>query len=767
MRLRGGLFAIAAAGSMALVPAGGARADDIDDANRKLADLDSRVRTMSSGFRDNVKPDPQQADRRLVDAQRLFEFKSYSEAATLALDIIEKYPNSRAYDDAILLLGESLYQTKDYNSAHRYFEQAIKKNTGSRNEQRALQRLIEISLRTDNFDNIEDILGRLDKIPPENLDPSVPYVRGKYLFFRDKPDEALAVFDRVPASNTYYLQARYFIATIQVKKPDLAAASTSFDSVLRMQPRTDDDKEIQDLARMAIGRVYYERGQFDKAKDAYASVPRQSKYFPDAMYESAWNAIKAKDFKGAYRALDLMLLQAPDSPQAPELRLLMGNLNLRLANYFVANGNFSEMRDQFEPIHKSLLDLQKRAATDPKYFDSLIGKNLEKFDVAVIVPPAAARWIKPDAEMARMLGLFEEVGELQRGIRDSEQLAERIDRAVNGQGRVGVFPDLAAERTRSTEVLNQTLDIRRRFSARLRGLTAPQLAPDEKGQIEQIAGQRQRLEAQIHSLPLTGDAIKARDRGVRVQVSGLDAQASELNVLIRSLEAELVAIEQYFILSGADQKIRPEDLKQPVADLRAEITVAQTALDKIRNEIDIAGQEAGTAGAAGASERTVVLELGDLMKKERELFDRARGRLSGGAQGEFDAVSNVLRRADGIQTTLVEFDGRVEAVADKRLVEIREKLSTEKANLQQAAGKLQGLMSESQSVGGGLAQAMLSKVTDRFYDLVVQSDVGLIDVSWGLKDAKTGTLSKLINQQKLELKSVEDDFKSLLEEDKK
>ena len=69
-------------------------------------------------------------------------------------------------------------------------------------------------------------------------------------------------------------------------------------------------------------------------------------------------------------------------------------------------------------------------------------------------------------------------------------------------------------------------------------------------------------------------------------------------------------------------------------------------------------------------------------------------------------------------------------------------------------------------MGGGLALAMLSKVTDRFYDLVVQSDVGLVDVAWGLKDQRTSTVSKLINQQKLELKTVEEDFRPLLEEDK-
>ena len=62
---------------------------------------------------------------------------------------------------------------------------------------------------------------------------------------------------------------------------------------------------------------------------------------------------------------------------------------------------------------------------------------------------------------------------------------------------------------------------------------------------------------------------------------------------------------------------------------------------------------------------------------------------------------------------------------------------------------------------------MLSRATDRFYDLTVQSDVGLIDVSWGIKDSKTQSVSKLINQQKLELQAVDDDFQPLLREEDK
>ena len=42
------------------------------------------------------------------------------------------------------------------------------------------------------------------------------------------------------------------------------------------------------------------------------------------------------------------------------------------------------------------------------------------------------------------------------------------------------------------------------------------------------------------------------------------------------------------------------------------------------------------------------------------------------------------------------------------------------------------------------------KVRDRFYSLVLRADVGIIDVSWGLKDQKTQAITRLTNQADLE-----------------
>lgn len=762
LRRRGLALTLVLAGAF---PARALVAGEFEDANAKLTELEERVRTISAEFREAA-ADPSMVLRRVVDAEMLFKLKNYNEAATILLDVVEKYPGAQGYDDALVLLGESLFQDKDYNSARHYLEIVVRKNTGSRLEQKALERLIEIGLHLDDLEHVDEYLKRLENIPPSQLEPSVPYVRGKFAYFRGRPDEALGIFASIPQTSPYSLQARYFTATVLVQKGDLAGALAGFGGVTRMPARTDAEKEIQELAHLAIGRLHYERGEFEQAREVYKGVPRQSPHFEDAMGELSWTSIKAKDYRSAYRALDLMLLQNPDSPQAPELRLLMGNLHVRLGNFALANEAFMTARDQFDPVHKQLHETLGRCQADPRYFESLIGKGMEKFDITVFMPKVAVKWVKADPELARVVALTDDVAELQRGIKDSEQTLSRLEMAVGGQLKVGIFPDLAVLRTRTSEVLNRLVNLRLRFVEKMRSLTAGALAGEEKARIEQISVERMTAERELEDLPMTAEGLQERGKRSRADLDALDGQASELNVLVQGMEAELVAIEQYFIRSRSDQKIRPEELIQPVASMREAIAELRASNDRVRNNIAEASREAQVAVSTGDSERGAIAVLIESQRKERSLFDGVRSRLSGSAQGDFDRTASILQRADAVQAQLAQIDGRIEGIAQGRLVGLKNQLLSEKRELAAATAKLGGLVAESQNLGGGLAFAMLSKVTDRFYDLVVQSDVGLVDVAWGLKDSRTSTVSKLINQQKLELKTVDEDFRSLLEEEK-
>ena len=746
--------------------AGAARADDVDDTLKKLIELDQRVHTMSLELREAPPPPPDIADRRVLDAQVLYSLKSYEEAATILLDVVEKYPNSRAHDDALVLLGESLFQARDFYSARHYLQEAVAKNTGSKMEQQALQRLVEISLRTGDFDHVDSYLQRLQNLPPQLMEPATPYVRGKYYYYRSRLDDAAGVFASIPQTNPYFFQARYFLATILVKKGDLAGATQSYDALLKMQAPDASSKDVQDLARLAIARILYERSQFDKAIESYLSIPRQSKYWPEALREQAWTYIKAKDWQRAYRSINLLLLADPDVPDGPDLRILEGNLQLRMSNFYLASDTFSKVRDEFEPIHRQLNQVIVRSQTDPAYFDTLIGKSLDKFDISTFVPPAAAKWVKAEPEVARMMVLATDMGDMQRDLAESQKLLDRIQHVMNGKGRVGIFPDLASQRTKSIEIMNQLVGTRQKFAGKMRQIIDPVLTADEKKELDRIAIERDGVERQLSGMPTTDEGVLQHERTMKERFADIDRQASELNVEIQAMEAQLVAIENYYRVSRSEQKIRPEDIRQPVRDMRATIEELRGLHDKLREAIVDARRDATAAGGIGEVERETTRKLSETLQRELAIEKRAMSRLTGSDRLAVERMVDLLSRTDAIESQLYAFDKRVDAQVANRLELVNRYLAAGKEELTRASEKLGSIMEASKSMGGGLAQAMFTKVADKFYDLVVRSDVGIIDVSWGLKDQKTQAVTRLTNQKSLELKALDEDFRKVLEEDK-
>jgi len=160
------------------------------------------------------------------------------------------------------------------------------------------------------------------------------------------------------------------------------------------------------------------------------------------------------------------------------------------------------------------------------------------------------------------------------------------------------------------------------------------------------------------------------------------------------------------------------------------------------------------------------VRLTELLRQEEEVQARAKYRLPAGQQQEIDRMNGVLSRADAIGKQVDEFNKRVDKQVDVRLETVKGYLATEKEELAKATTKLGEVVTESQSLGGGLAQAMFTRVADRFYDLVVRSDVGIIDVAWGMKDQKTQAVTKLTNLKNLELRALDEDFKKVMEDDK-
>src|SRR5438067_1189929 len=105
---------LAATVALAVGPlVGPAAADEIDNLGGKVMELDSRTVELDHNLKPPMPPGPEIADRRLIDAQVLYELRNYEMAAIILYDLVEKYPNSLAYPEALFYLADSLFQKRD------------------------------------------------------------------------------------------------------------------------------------------------------------------------------------------------------------------------------------------------------------------------------------------------------------------------------------------------------------------------------------------------------------------------------------------------------------------------------------------------------------------------------------------------------------------------------------------------------------------------------------------------------------------------------
>ena len=730
----------------------------------EVYELEQQARTLSLRFKTDGSPKQQLAEHRLVDAQVLYNLQDYSRAAILLLDYIHKYPNTRGYPEALYFLADSLYQKRDFLSARRYFRKIVNEVKGPR-YQEALQRLVELALRTNDNTDVKTYLGLLANIPAHEMKPSVPYVIGKYHFFAGQTDAALDAFRGLKPANQYYMSAQYFIGAGYVRKRQLSDALKVFESLLKAQPQTARDKHIRDLTLLAVGRLLYQSNKVSEAIDSYQKVSRRSKEFDAALYEIAWAYIKAGKLKQSLRALDLLVLAQPNSPFVPEVQVLQGNLLIRLKSWGRATDLFTQTRDRFMPVQgrmKQLLDEQ----SDPNvFFDVLLARNLGSgsLAVAVDVPELAVHWVKERDDVKRAMHLVKDVRDIRENIDDAKRLIRRLESAVNSPAKIRIFPDFATAKRNAVEVENRTTHARRQLLEREYQLVRSMANPSEREELDRLTASRRAVEQQVAKLPASRAAFAARTAAQVKRTEELERRISRLGVTVQSLKAQLIAAEKYFFDTAGKRSAPVRQSFQNEANrVRGELKLLEGELEELKLLLADARRTAGVGGAEEVAEAATKEHYRRVAGSEHALLTKLRERLTGSAAIEFDTLSGLYGRCDGIDAAVAAFTKRLNEGVDNKLATIRAAIAEEKGRVSRYDGEETGYRGETNTVAGTITYAGFRAVAKRFYDIVVRSEVGVIDVAWALKDAKSKEVSGLVRQRKMDTKLLDEEFKEVL-----
>ena len=751
------------------------------DAESKLNLYETEARQIAQTLpRPNDLSNTQQ-QRRLVDAQVAFSLGDYDKSALMLFELASRPGPDQ--ESALYYLGESLYLKGDKGAARTYFTQvAGLNNYAGKLYQPSLIRLVEIAIDQNDTVEAENNIALLDRVAPGMRLPQIPYVKGKYAFSQGKLDEALQYFVDTPKGSSFELQAAYYSATAHVAKKDLAKATELFTDLTTRKPRTVNDRRVIELSQLALGRLYYERDQPSKAIDSYLLVDRRSDLFPDALYEVAWVYVKAKQFDKALRALELLALSEPNSEKTPTVRILEGNLRIRKAQllraaqitgavdadaedpaveYEKASVVFKDLHDGYYPSYEALNRMLENASADPAdYLAQLAGRAANVFQAAPPIPEAAAQYLREEPDVQRAVANQTDLATIQSHLKESESTIARLEGVLAANDKTVVYPGLSARRSRIGQIQSDLIVIRNELADQQLALIDP------SGELHQLTSTRKALAGQYATMPSPEDSYLLAVEDGKKQYDDLGEATGEVSKALDQTQAMAVALRKYVSdAPGEGQQPIADDTKKSIntelVSTAGEVFAIENELAEIRREMTLARDLAGVGDSRLEQARQARRSLKAAQDNEHRLLAGfAAASRNAGKSKKLAALGD---RAARVAQQLDETEQQIDAIVDGAMAQARVTIQELRRLVEEYKAELAEYELESRAVGGTVLAGSFKNVKAKFYDVIVRTDVGAIDVLWSQKEDADDDLKRLNLSRQRQLKQLQDEFKDILE----
>ena len=118
-------------------------------------------------------------------------------------------------------------------------------------------------------------------------------------------------------------------------------------------------------------------------------------------------------------------------------------------------------------------------------------------------------------------------------------------------------------------------------------------------------------------------------------------------------------------------------------------------------------------------------------------------------------------RCSASERAIDRFVKRAEGLANARIKEFMQTVDQEKKNVGGYSLRLGTYEGKTKALGGTIAARSFRKVLERIAAVVLDADVGLIDVAWKQKDDKSKDIDTVIQKQRTEYNFVEAAFQEV------
>ncbi len=572
--------------------------------------------------------------------------------------------------------------------------------------------------------------GQAAAIPPENQSAELIYELARHLQLSGEGSSALATIDGYLPFDTVLvgkgreaatrLRLAYFAGTIALAGGDVEAALLRFRQVQLVRSRDKDMREIVDLAWLAEGRIQHDAGEVEAAVAAYRRLSRDSPYFAEALYETVWTLLKAKAYERSEQALELLILHDPRNPLMPELVQLRGKLKIAKRDFAGAEEAFLETRRSFDSLRKSLGRALESRNDAVGYFTAVAAQDLRHFKLDAVMPSTAAGLARALPRPIQGERLARELGTLDQELLELDDLLARMQRAVVARERSRLFADLAT--------LSAAMDGGRLDAIAVQDLLWQRARARQAARFQEIEAARKRARAALDvpiSGPLSRDSVQARVESVGEELHLQDLQ-------IAALEAQLEASERFFESDKAGPKVDPKVFLEQAAELRGLIGELKRENQALRMR---------------ASAESSTLRFDDPWAVARRLaMDDYEAKLAVAYASASEATAQeraLFERARAASIAFGNARQSVDQAAQRRLTRAMAVIAEESINLRGYRAELDAMTSQGSELVGELMAATYRDVIGEVSNQVVRSEVGMLDVAWGVQEAEAEEIRRL------------------------
>ena len=730
-------------------------------------------------------------EKRIADASLLIGVKDYDRAADVLNQVTEQFPDHpTAYPDALRLLGETYFLSKQYLSARQVFQSIVDRSDDRRfgaYRDHAVVRLVDVALRTGDIEPLRALFKSLDaKLGAGNGSAALAYARGRGQYALGDLKGAAASLGGVDADSEYAHQARYLLGVLEVRdatppapaagaagsteaapptpsKSRYAKAIDAFKAVTLLRPDTVEHRRVIDLAWIAMARLLYESDQWTQAVEAYNHIDRSSPEFSVMLYELAWVYVRLGDVVRARRALEVLAVAAPTDPEIADASLLRADLMLRagqfdksLKVYENVRGTYDTMRDRVEGF--------LHATTDPKaFFDALSQEQAELFESSSGLPALALRWAKDGEDGPAAFAVVDEINICRTLIKQSNEMIDRLNAVLSSPNRVRALPELKVATEKGLGLTNTVALARLRLAGGLDGVRDD---ADLPAHLRELRQRRHQLEQRLGMVPVTAGDFAAREVEAKRQWNQASQGLQRLDLELDTLQATINGLRR-MIQDGPQAGVvrdpaQLQSVLQALGDEAKNVKVYRDQMGDLRKLT-----EAGKVQVGFGDRRFI--EDAETRKAFRELLAQEVQASAAGEGGP--ELANYAKRVDPVLRKGDDTDARIEkALSDldrliaNRAGELRATVQQETANIVQYSLALEQLDQEARLVVGGVAARNFANVRDRLKNIVLRADVGVTEEAWEVREEQLTRVRRLRIEKARGEKLLQDELAEVLDD---